>query len=133
MFCCSSKPNLACCCRAVDGKGVVTTNQPNGKPVVTPTSTDNGSAIRVLNKVGEDIAQMYADEYGNGVVGAYNRKGRGTILSLLPPLARLFHLHSRDPSGAVVPYHLHSRVTPHISVSMRSGPRGLSDSPRPAP
>ena len=42
MFCCSSKPNLACCCRAVDGKGVVTTNQPNGKPVVTPTSTDNG-------------------------------------------------------------------------------------------
>jgi hypothetical protein len=64
----------------VDGKGVVTTNQPNGKPVGTPTSTDNGGAIRVLNKVGEDIAQMYADEYGNGVVGAYNRKGRGRTL-----------------------------------------------------
>ena len=64
----------------MDGKGVVTTNQPNGKPVVTPTSTDNGGAIRVLNKVGEDIAQMYADEYGNGVVGAWYRKGEGRTL-----------------------------------------------------
>jgi hypothetical protein len=77
----------------VDGKGVVTTNQPNDKPVVTPTSTDNGSAIRVLNKVREDIAQMYADEYGNGVVGAYNRKGRGGDPEVQASAGDLFEDH----------------------------------------
>jgi len=34
----------------------------------------------VFNKTGETIASMYADEYGNGVVGAYNRKGNGRTL-----------------------------------------------------
>ena len=32
------------------------------------------------NKTGEGVVQMTADEYGNGVVGAYNRKGVGTTL-----------------------------------------------------
>jgi hypothetical protein len=37
-----------------------------------------GKAIR--NKTGEEVAQLYADEYGNGVVGAWNRKGKGRTL-----------------------------------------------------
>ena len=36
--------------------------------------------INVYNKTGEDVVQMYADEYGNGVVGAWNRKGKGRTL-----------------------------------------------------
>ena len=36
--------------------------------------------IEVTNKTGEGIAQMYADDYGNGVVGAWNRKGKGRTL-----------------------------------------------------
>jgi hypothetical protein len=43
-------------------------------------ANSNGGLIDVLNKTGEGIVQMAADEYGNGVVGAYNRKGKGDML-----------------------------------------------------
>ena len=36
--------------------------------------------IRILNKTGEEVVQILADEYGNGKVGAYNRKGKGRTL-----------------------------------------------------
>ena len=32
--------------------------------------------INGYNKTGDGAVQPYADEYGNGVVGAYNRKGK---------------------------------------------------------
>jgi hypothetical protein len=41
---------------------------------------NSGGMIMVYNKTGEVIAQMYADEYGNGLVGAFNRKGKGRML-----------------------------------------------------
>jgi hypothetical protein len=44
------------------------------------STTPNGGLVEVINKTGEDIAQMYADEYGNGVVWAGNRKGKGRTL-----------------------------------------------------
>ena len=65
----------------VDDEGTVTTFQTNGKQLVRLGATENGGLIDVTNKTGEDIAQMYADEYGNGVVGAWNRKGRGRTLT----------------------------------------------------
>ena len=34
----------------------------------------------VINKTGEDVVQLGVDEYGNGKVGAYNRKGKGRTL-----------------------------------------------------
>ena len=40
--------------------------------------------IDVYNKTGKGIATMYADEYGNGVVGAWDRKGMGRTLKLGP-------------------------------------------------
>jgi hypothetical protein len=63
-----------------NGHGTVTTYQPNGKELVDLTSGENGGMIVVHNKTGEEIVQMGADEYGNGVVGAYNRKGDGPEL-----------------------------------------------------
>ena len=42
--------------------------------------TPSTSRMRPDHKTGESIVQMYADEYGNGVVGAYNRKGKGRTL-----------------------------------------------------
>ena len=63
-----------------DGSGLVMTHQPNGKTLVSMSASDNGGAIQVFNKTGEDIVQMYADEYGNGVVYAGNRKGKGRTL-----------------------------------------------------
>ena len=32
------------------------------------------------NKTGEGVVQLSVDDYGNGVVGAYNRKGKGRTL-----------------------------------------------------
>ena len=63
------------------GDGTVTTFQPNGKELVGLTADDSGGMINVYNNTGEGIAQMYADEYGNGLVGAYNRKGEGRTLT----------------------------------------------------
>ena len=32
------------------------------------------------NKTGEGVVHLSVDDYGNGVVGAYNRKGKGRTL-----------------------------------------------------
>ena len=62
--------------------GTVTTYQPNGKESVRLSTKWelNGSSVEVNNKTSETIAQMYDDEYGNGVVWAGNRKGMGRTL-----------------------------------------------------
>ena len=39
-----------------------------------------GGDLRIMNKTGEAVVTLGVDEYGNGVVGAYNRKGRGRTL-----------------------------------------------------
>ena len=65
-----------------DSDGVVTTYAPNGQKLVelTATTDDTGGLLRVFNKTGEEVVQLHADEYGNGMVGAYNRKGMGRTL-----------------------------------------------------
>ena len=67
---------------SVSGKGAVTTFAPNFKDLVSlgATPNDTGGMVRVYNKTGEDVVQLRADEYGNGVVGAFNRKGEGRTL-----------------------------------------------------
>ena len=60
--------------------GSVTIHQPNGKELVALRASDNGGAVYVSNKTGETIVSMKADEYGNGVVGAWDRKGKGRTL-----------------------------------------------------
>ena len=72
--------NLVELTSTVDGNGTVSTYQPNGKELVTLNSTDSGGVVQVSNKTGEPIALMHADEYGNGVVWAGNRKGKGRAL-----------------------------------------------------
>ena len=46
---------------------------------VDAEATDDGGAIVVRNKTCESIVDMAADEYGNGRVGAWNRKGDGRV------------------------------------------------------
>ena len=65
---------------ATEGGGSVTTYQPNGKELVKLGTSDNGGLVYVFNKTGQRIAEMIADEYGNGLVGAWNRKGKGRTL-----------------------------------------------------
>ena len=50
------------------------------KNILSAGTTDDGFLIEGYNKTGEGIVQLYADEYGNGVVGVYNRKGEGRTL-----------------------------------------------------
>jgi hypothetical protein len=74
---------------AGDGNGTVTTYETNGselfgKILVDLTASPNGGLVEVFNTAGEDVVQMYADDYGNGVVGAYNRKGIGRTLESGP-------------------------------------------------
>ena len=52
----------------------------NKRLTVALGTTDTWGMINVSNKTGETIAEMGADEYGNGIVGAYNRKGKGRTL-----------------------------------------------------
>jgi hypothetical protein len=61
--------------------GFVTTYSPSGKHhLVALSSTNNGGFVEVTNKTGEDIVTLGADDYGNGVVGAWDRKGKGRTL-----------------------------------------------------
>ncbi len=43
-------------------------------------SEDNGGVLNLYNKTGENVVELRVDEYGNGIVGAYNRKGLGRAL-----------------------------------------------------
>ena len=54
----------------------------SGHPMLTAKNHPDGygGIVRLYNKTGEEIVQLRADEYGNGVVGAYNRKGKGRTL-----------------------------------------------------
>ena len=41
---------------------------------------ENGGYIVVYNKTGEGVVELRIDDYGNGEVGAFNRKGKGRVL-----------------------------------------------------
>jgi hypothetical protein len=56
-------------------------NDSKGKPMVEVHSKNTGGILSVYNKTGERIVDLSADEYGNGVVGAWNRKGKGRTLT----------------------------------------------------
>ena len=83
-----------------EGNGTVKTFAPSGKELVALDATvqsfgraathgahgkelavlGSNGMVRVFNKTGEMVVQMYADESGNGLVGAYNREGVGRAL-----------------------------------------------------
>ena len=66
------------------GDGAVTTWSAKGKELVALGANENGGAVAVSNKTGEGVVQMHVDEYGNGVVWAGNRKGKGRTLESGP-------------------------------------------------
>ena len=54
----------------------------NGKTnneLVALTASPNGGYVAVNNKTGEEIISLQVDDYGNGEVGAWNRKGKGRV------------------------------------------------------
>jgi hypothetical protein len=64
-----------------NGDGVLVVNSKTGNQVFQVGGVETGGHIILKNKTGEGVISLYADEYGNGVVGAYNRKGEGRTLT----------------------------------------------------
>ena len=60
--------------------GAITTYSPTGTKLVWLTANPGGGGVLIFNTTGEDVVQLHTDEYGNGVVGAFNRKGTGRTL-----------------------------------------------------
>ena len=51
-----------------------------GTDLIFAGSDVDGFFFEGYNKTGEGVVQLSVDDYGNGVVGAYNRKGKGRTL-----------------------------------------------------
>ena len=49
-------------------------------PSSSVSNTNTGGGISIYNRTGERIIDLRPDEYGNGLVGAYDRKGNGRTL-----------------------------------------------------
>jgi len=62
----------------IKGSPLLSLNNAEGKSLVGLFTTGIGGSIRVSNKTCESIATLYPDDYGNGVVVAWNRKGKGS-------------------------------------------------------
>ena len=60
--------------------GSVTTYQPNGRKGVRLGAVSDGGAIAIFHKTGDPIIDLHPGDYGNGVVGAWNRKGKRRTL-----------------------------------------------------
>ena len=59
-----------------DIRGYMTVSNKHHVAVHISTAIEgNGGSISIFNKTGEKIISMSPDEYGNGVIGAYSRKG----------------------------------------------------------
>jgi hypothetical protein len=63
------------------GVGVIAVHQEDGNIGVGLASDSRGGEITVYNNTRDKVITMKTDEYGNGVVGAYNRKGLGRTLT----------------------------------------------------
>jgi len=64
-----------------DGDGLFAVNNKSGQAVIYAgvNSDETGGYIAVDNKTGQSVVTLGVDEYGNGEVGAWNRKGKGRV------------------------------------------------------
>ena len=62
------------------GVGYLQIGSARGRNMIEAASDDDGFYIHGYNKTGQAVVSLITDEYGNGVVGAYNRKGKGRTL-----------------------------------------------------
>jgi hypothetical protein len=60
-------------------------SEANQRVCLTSSDDNNdGGLMEIRNKTNEHVVKLGVDEYGNGVVGAYNRKGLGRTLTPEP-------------------------------------------------
>ena len=59
------------------GHGLLTVASKTGAKRTSIASDEDGFIFAGYNKTGDEVVQLYADEYGNGYIGAFDRKGNG--------------------------------------------------------
>lgn len=66
--------------RTRTGGGITVLGQDESRVEVSQLATGNSGGVAVHNRTGETVVTLCADEYGNGLVGAWNREGKGRTL-----------------------------------------------------
>jgi len=61
------------------GGGITISNANESTVNLSANSNENGGTIFLRNKTGDQVITIGADDYGNGEVGAWNRKGEGRV------------------------------------------------------
>ena len=67
---------------SASGNGMLEIMSDAGERLIYAGASNSGDGFLLegFNKTGDAVVQMYADDYGHGVVGAYDRKGQGRTL-----------------------------------------------------
>ena len=67
---------------SASGNGLLKVTSKTGTDLIYAGASANGTGFLFngYNKAGEAVVQLSVDDYGNGVVGAYNRRGEGRTL-----------------------------------------------------
>ena len=68
----------------IKGSWAVTNYDHRGAGRLTQRENGQGGYIKIKNKTDDVVAEIAADEYGNGLVLSWNRKGKGRTLQLGP-------------------------------------------------
>lgn len=68
----------------VIGDGLLKILTKNGKNMIYAGGVANGGIIEIDNKTGETVIQLVVNKRGNGVVGVYNRSGKGRTFRIGP-------------------------------------------------
>ena len=60
---------------------MVKTFSPSGKGLIRLQGADGGGGLLIYNKGGDEVVQAYADDYGHGYLGVFDRNGKGRTLT----------------------------------------------------
>ena len=65
----------------VSGNDFSVTNSSGQELIYAGSSKSGNGLLSINNKTGETVVSLDVDNYGNGEVGAWNRKGKGRVWS----------------------------------------------------
>ena len=67
-----------------NGAGFLDINSRDGSPRASISTDDSGGLFVLSNKTREKVIDLRSDIYGNGIIGVWNRKGKGRVYDSQP-------------------------------------------------